>query len=230
MPDEQMPVISSEAEQRGSRLLMLEFGSRKEFNDPSLEYRRLFAELLGTFMLVLVAAGGACCTPRARSACRRGRRPGLMVMAIILFMGAVSGAHLTPSCRSPSRCAATFPGTRARLIVVQLIGATLACLFLLAVSATSSTSARRCRARVHGVAGLPDGDRADRDAGQRDPRHRLVGAERRHDRRAGGRRLHRARRPVGRAGQRHLDEPCALVRPGARQRRLDGYWAYVAGP
>ena len=29
-----------------------------DFNDPRLAYRRLFSELLGTFMLVLVAAGG----------------------------------------------------------------------------------------------------------------------------------------------------------------------------
>jgi aquaporin Z len=35
---------------------MLEFGSRTQFDDPRLEYRRLFSELLGTFFLV--AAGG----------------------------------------------------------------------------------------------------------------------------------------------------------------------------
>ena len=29
-----------------------------DFNDPSQEWRRLFSELLGTFFLVLVAAGG----------------------------------------------------------------------------------------------------------------------------------------------------------------------------
>jgi len=29
-----------------------------EFDDPKLEYRRLFSELWGTFLLVLVAAGG----------------------------------------------------------------------------------------------------------------------------------------------------------------------------
>jgi aquaporin Z len=39
-------------------MLTLEFGSRDDFDDPKLEYRRLFSELLGTFMLVLVAAGG----------------------------------------------------------------------------------------------------------------------------------------------------------------------------
>ena len=30
-----------------------------DFNDPRQEWRRLFSELLGTFFLVLVAAGGA---------------------------------------------------------------------------------------------------------------------------------------------------------------------------
>jgi hypothetical protein len=34
------------------------FGSRDQFDDDSLEWRRLFSELLGTFALVLVAAGG----------------------------------------------------------------------------------------------------------------------------------------------------------------------------
>ncbi len=37
---------------------MLKFGSQKEFEDPSLEYRRLCAELLGTLFLVLAAADG----------------------------------------------------------------------------------------------------------------------------------------------------------------------------
>lgn len=30
-----------------------------DFDDPRLEWRRLFSELLGTFFLVLVGAGGA---------------------------------------------------------------------------------------------------------------------------------------------------------------------------
>jgi hypothetical protein len=32
------------------------------------------------------------------------------------------------------------------------------------------------------------------------------------------------------AGERHLDESGAVVRPGAGQRRLTAYWVYVAGP
>ena len=34
--------------QRANHLLMLEFGDRDDFDDPKLEYRRLFSELLGT--------------------------------------------------------------------------------------------------------------------------------------------------------------------------------------
>src|SRR6266480_6328778 len=43
---------------RARQLLALEFGSKAQFDDPRLEWRRLFSELLGTFLLVLVAAGG----------------------------------------------------------------------------------------------------------------------------------------------------------------------------
>ncbi len=32
--------------------------SEQDFDDPKLEYRRLFSEVWGTFLLVLVAGGG----------------------------------------------------------------------------------------------------------------------------------------------------------------------------
>ena len=51
-------------------MLMLEFGSREEFDDPRLEYRRLFSETLGTFMLVLAAAGGGLLHAKGESASR----------------------------------------------------------------------------------------------------------------------------------------------------------------
>ena len=54
---------------------MLEFGVATDFDDPTLEYRRLFSELLGTFMLVLVAAGGGILHARGRSASRRRSSP-----------------------------------------------------------------------------------------------------------------------------------------------------------
>ena len=57
--------------------------------------------------------------------------PGLMVMAIILFMGKVSGAHLNPAVSLAFAARGDFPWRRVPgYIVVQLVGATLACLFL----------------------------------------------------------------------------------------------------
>ena len=210
--------------QRAGHLLMLEFGSRTEFDDPQLEYRRLFSELLGTFMLVLVAAGGGLLHAKGQiSLAAAVVAPGLMVLAIILFMGAVSGAHLNPAVSLAFAVRGDFPWRRVPgYIIAQLLGATLACLFLLAVFGNVEHLGRdAARSGLSRLAGAADGDRADRGAGQRDPRHRLRGAERRRDRRARGRRLHRARRPVVGAGERHVDEPGALVRPRAGQRRLD---------
>jgi aquaporin Z len=120
---------------RARRLLALEFGDRKDFDDPRLEWRRLFSELLGTFFLVLVAAGGGLLHAKGQiSLAAAVVAPGLMVMAIILFMGAVSGAHLNPVVSLAFAMRADFPWKRLPgYVITQLIGATLACLFLLAV-------------------------------------------------------------------------------------------------
>jgi aquaporin Z len=120
---------------RARQLLTLEFGNRKDFHDPRLEWRRLFSELLGTFLLVLVAAGGGLLHAKGQiSLAAAVVAPGLMVMAIILFMGAVSGAHLNPVVSLAFAMRGDFPWRRLPgYIVNQLVGATLACLFLLAV-------------------------------------------------------------------------------------------------
>jgi len=55
-------------------------------------------------------------------------------MAIILFMGAVSGAHLNPAVSLAFALRGDFPWLRVPgYIIVQLVAATLACLFLDAV-------------------------------------------------------------------------------------------------
>ena len=60
--------------------------------------------------------------------------PGLMVMAIILFMGAVSGAHLNPAVSIAFAARGDFPWKRVPgYIAAQLLGATIACAFLWAV-------------------------------------------------------------------------------------------------
>jgi aquaporin Z len=120
---------------RAQHLLLLEFGRREDFDDPRLEWRRLFSELFGTFALVLVAAGGGILLGKGQiSLAAAVVAPGLMVMAIILFMGAVSGAHLNPGVSLAFALRGDFPWLRVPgYIVTQLFGATLACLFLDAV-------------------------------------------------------------------------------------------------
>ncbi|HTI32191.1 MAG TPA: aquaporin [Miltoncostaea sp.] len=107
------------------------------FDDPAYEWRRLFAELLGTFFLVLVGAGAAVVDVQSDGAVSRAAAvtaPGLMVMAIILFMGAVSGAHLNPAVSIAFAARGDFPWRRVPgYIAVQLVGATLACLLLWAI-------------------------------------------------------------------------------------------------
>ncbi len=120
---------------RTRHMLTLEFGSRTDFDDPSREWRRLFSELFGTFLLVLVAAGGGLLHGKGQITLASAVvAPGLMVLAIILFMGAVSGAHLNPAVSLAFALRGDFPWRRVPgYIVIQLVGATLACLFLLAV-------------------------------------------------------------------------------------------------
>ena len=114
----------------------------ENFEDPRQEWRRLFSELLGTFFLVLVAAGAGMMNAAFPGTIDRSAAvvaPGLMVMAIILFMGHVSGAHLNPAVTIGFALRGDFPWRRVPgYIVVQLIGATLAALFLHAVLNVSS--------------------------------------------------------------------------------------------
>ena len=114
-----------------------------DFQNPKQEWRRLFSELYGTFFLVLVAAGGGMmgqAFPNTISRTATVVAPGLMVMAIILFMGKVSGAHLNPAVSIAFALRGDFPWRRVPgYIVVQLAGAVLAAWFLQAVVDVSAT-------------------------------------------------------------------------------------------
>ncbi|WEO77167.1 aquaporin [Cryobacterium sp. SO2] len=114
----------------------------QNFSDPKQEWRRLFSELYGTFLLVIVAAGGGMMSEAFPGVISRQAAvvaPGLMVLGVILFMGKVSGAHLNPAVSIAFALRGDFPWRRVPgYIVVQLIGATLASLLLTAVIGVSS--------------------------------------------------------------------------------------------
>jgi len=105
-----------------------------DFQNPAQEWRRLFSELYGTFLLVIVAAGGGMmgqAFPNTISRTAAVVAPGLMVMGIIMFMGKVSGAHLNPAVSIAFSLRGDFPWRRVPgYVVVQLVGATLAALVL----------------------------------------------------------------------------------------------------
>jgi aquaporin Z len=109
----------------------------EDFHDPKQEWRRLFSELVGTFFLVLVAAGGGMMGQAFPDTIGRSAAvvaPGLMVLAIILFMGKVSGAHLNPAVSFAFALRRDFPWWRVPgYVIVQLGGAALAAWFLQSV-------------------------------------------------------------------------------------------------
>jgi aquaporin Z len=102
-----------------------------DFWDDRYEWRRLFSEVLGTFFLVLVAVGGGMVNARfGGQAVPHNAQvvaPALMVMAVILFMGAVSGAHLNPAVSIAFALRGDFPARRVPMyIIAQFVGAVLA--------------------------------------------------------------------------------------------------------
>jgi aquaporin Z len=113
---------------------MVQRQSALDFFDTSLEWRRVFAETWGTFLLVLVAAGGGVVATVSGGRVTLGMivvAPGIMVMAIIYFMGSVSGAHLNPAVTLAFAVRRNFPWKRVPgYIVGQLIGGIGAAVFL----------------------------------------------------------------------------------------------------
>jgi aquaporin Z len=85
------------------------------FADSRLEGRRLLAEAVGTFFLVLVAAGAVVVNMVShgqvgRAAAEAG--PGIMVLALIYTIGETSGAHINPAVTVAFAARGHFPWRR----------------------------------------------------------------------------------------------------------------------
>lgn len=106
----------------------------EELHRPYLALRRLLAEVLGTFLLTLVAAGGdviAAVSGGAVSLNGRVVAPALLVMAMIYTVGNLSGAHFNPVVTLAFAIRRDFPWQRVPgYWLAQLIGAVLAALLL----------------------------------------------------------------------------------------------------
>ena len=124
-----MTQIGSTLEQR-----MIYASVPPDFLETAHEWRRLFSEAWGTFLLVVVAAGAGVVGALSGGAITLGMKvaaPGMMVMAIIYFMGAVGGAHLDPAVTLAFAVRRNFPRNRVPgYIAAQFIGGIAAACFL----------------------------------------------------------------------------------------------------
>jgi aquaporin Z len=114
------------------------------FDDPNQKWRRWFSEFMGTFLLVAVAAGAGMVNQRFDDSVGRVAAviaPGLMVMAMIMFMGKVSGAHFNPVVSIAFALRGDFPWHRVPpYLIAQLLGALTAAAFLQVVIDTSAAA------------------------------------------------------------------------------------------
>ena len=77
----------------------------------------IFSEAWGTFLLVVVAAGAGVIGAQSGGEITLSMKvvaPGIMVMAIIYFMGAVGGAHLNPAVTLAFAARRNFPWAGSR--------------------------------------------------------------------------------------------------------------------
>jgi aquaporin Z len=117
--------------------LWLSNKEKRNVDDPTRPYlalRRLLAEVLGTFLLTLVAAGGdviGAVSGGAISLNARVVAPALLVMAMIYTVGNLSGAHFNPVVTLAFAIRRDFPWHRVPCYwLAQFIGAVLAALLL----------------------------------------------------------------------------------------------------
>jgi len=104
------------------------------FNDPSGEWRRIFSEGWGMFLVVLFSAGAGCVhtfAPDRVSGAMAAASPGIIVMVSIYFVGAIGGAHINPVVTLAFALRGNFPWKRVPgYLIAQLAGGILAGAFL----------------------------------------------------------------------------------------------------
>ncbi len=99
----------------------------------AVELGRLFAEMMGTFALTLVAAGSEVIGGLSGevSPAARAMAPGLVVMVLIYAIGNASGAHFNPAVTFGFALRGDFPWKSAPgYWMAQILGALLAALLL----------------------------------------------------------------------------------------------------
>jgi aquaporin Z len=106
----------------------------RDAHDPQYELRRLFAEALGTFFVVLLSVGAVVVNAESHGKVPLAAQavvPGLAIMAAIYAIGNVSGAHINPAVTFAYALRRNFPWRRVPgYWFAQLVGAVGAVAFL----------------------------------------------------------------------------------------------------
>lgn len=101
-----------------------------QFNDPSREWRRLFAELLGTFLGVLATVAAQMAHhayPHDVTLAMALVTPGIATTVLIYTLGSVSGAHINPVVTLAFAVRGNFPWGRVPgYLAAQFVGAVAA--------------------------------------------------------------------------------------------------------
>ena len=99
-------------------------------DDPPTTWRRLAAEVVGTYFLVTAAMGAdvvADLHPGMVSSASRAVAPALVVAAMIYALGSVSGAHLNPAVTCAFATRGVFPWRHVPgYVAAQVLGAVIA--------------------------------------------------------------------------------------------------------
>jgi aquaporin Z len=108
--------------------------SQADFDNPRREWRRLFAELWGTFLLVVASAGGVLAHdvfPDKVDPAMALAAPGVATTVIIYMLGDVSGAHLNPAVTLGFALRGHFPWRRTPgYLAAQFAGGIVAAAFM----------------------------------------------------------------------------------------------------
>ena len=101
---------------------------------------KMWAEALGTFILVFVGCGSAVLMGDQIGMHGIAMAFGLAIVAAAYGLGAISGAHLNPAVTLGAVVSGRLPASEAPLYIVsQLVGATLAALVILLIASGQAT-------------------------------------------------------------------------------------------
>jgi aquaporin Z len=127
--------MPSKPKQTKTARIRLEGSDRpSDFSNPKLEWRRLFAECWGTFLLVVASAGGVLAHdafPDKVSWAMGLAAPGIATTVVIYMLGDISGAHINPGVTLAFALRGNFPWKRTPgYLAAQFVGAVAAAGFV----------------------------------------------------------------------------------------------------